>query len=62
MIDNNGATTDERKIEPMKLDLASGLSLLTPKPSKPSHFNPPGQANALLPRQHIATASNARPF
>ncbi|QDT58562.1 hypothetical protein SV7mr_10550 [Stieleria bergensis] len=36
MINNNGATTDEQEIEPFKLDPASGLSLLTPKPSKPS--------------------------
>ena len=27
-----------------------------------SHFNPPGQSNALSPRQHTAKPSNARPF
>ncbi|QDT60973.1 hypothetical protein SV7mr_35030 [Stieleria bergensis] len=62
MIDNNGATTDERKIEPFKLDPASGMPLPNLKPSKPSHFNQPGQSNALLQRQRIAKPSNARPF
>ena len=51
MIDNNGATTEEQKIEPFKLDSASGMLLPNLKPSKPSHFNPPGQSNALSPRR-----------
>ncbi|QDT60421.1 hypothetical protein SV7mr_29430 [Stieleria bergensis] len=62
MIDNNGATTDEQKIESLKLDPASGMPLPNLKPSKPSHFNPPGQSNALSPRQRTAKPSNARPF
>ncbi|QDT61352.1 hypothetical protein SV7mr_38870 [Stieleria bergensis] len=62
MIDNNGATTDEQKIELLKLDPASGMPLPNLKPSKPSQFNPLGQSNALLLRQHTAKSSNARPF
>ena len=46
MIDNNGATADEQKIEPLKHGPASGMPLPNLKPSKPSHFNPPGQSNA----------------
>ena len=62
MIDNNGATTDEQKIETFKLDPASRMPLPNLKPSKPSDFHPPGQSNALLLRQHTAKPSNARPF
>ena len=46
MIDNNGATADEQKIEPLKHGPASGMPLPNLNPSKPSHFNPPGQSNA----------------
>ena len=62
MIDNNGATTDEQKIETFKLDPASRMPLPNLKPSKPSDFHPPGQSNALLLRLHTAKPSNARPF
>ncbi|QDT60714.1 hypothetical protein SV7mr_32400 [Stieleria bergensis] len=62
MINNNGATTEERKIELVNLDPASSMFSVNPNALKPSDFHPAGQSNALLPRQHTATASNARPF